>query len=66
MARAAKMVDIVVAGRMAKMRVTVSEPAKVSVLKRTGDVIADAMSKAADAELNTQPRSKYRKVFNDC
>jgi hypothetical protein len=63
MARSAKMVDVVVAGRMAKMRVVVSEPLKESGLKRAGEVVADAMRQAGDAELNTQPRSKYRNTL---
>jgi len=60
MARAAKMVDVVVAGRMAKMKVVVTEPLKESGFKIAGEVVAEAMRQAGDAELNTQPRSKYR------
>jgi len=62
MARTAKMTNVVVAGRMAQMRVVVTEPTRESALKRTGDVIADAMRLAGEAELNTHPRSKYRKA----
>ena len=64
MAQTVKMIDIVVAGRMARMKVAVSQPAEGGALKRTGEVIADAMRKAAEAESNNQPRSKYRKNFN--
>jgi len=60
MARAVKMMDVVVVGRMAEMKVGVTEPAKRSAISRTGDVLAEAMRLAGDAELNTQPRSKYR------
>jgi hypothetical protein len=45
------------------MRVVVTEPAKESVLKIAGDVITEAMRQAADAEFNTQPRTKYRKAL---
>jgi len=63
MARAARMMDVVVAGRMAKMRVVVQEPKRDTTLKLTGDVIAKAMRQAADAEFNTQPWSKYRNAL---
>jgi hypothetical protein len=63
MAKAVKMMDVVVAGRMAKMRVIVTEPTRESALKITGNVITEAIRQAADAEFNTQPRSKYRKTL---
>jgi hypothetical protein len=63
MAKAAKMMDVVVAGRMAKMKVIVTEPVRDSVFKSTGEVIADAMRQAAEAEFNTQPRSSYRNAL---
>jgi len=63
MAKAVKMMDVVVVGRMAKMRVLVTEPTRESALKKTGYVITEAMRQAADAEFNTQPRSKYRKTL---
>jgi hypothetical protein len=63
MAKAAKMMDVVVAGRMAKMKVIVTEPAKDPALKSTGEVIVDAMRQAAEAEFRTQPRSSYRKAL---
>jgi len=53
----------VLASRMAKMRVTVTKPAKPSAFKKTVDVMADAMNKAEDAELNTRSKSRYRNVF---
>ena len=63
MARTAKMMDVVVAGRMAKMKVVVTEPTRESVIRKTGNVIADAMRQAAEADFNTQPRSKYRNAL---
>jgi len=63
MARAVKMMDVMVVGRMAKMRVVVTEPAKESALKKTGDAITEAMRQAAEADFNTQPRSKYRNAL---
>ena len=60
MARAAKMTDVVVAGRMAKMRVRVTEPARVTAFSRTAETVAEAMRLSCEAEFNTQPRSKYR------
>jgi hypothetical protein len=63
MARAAKMVDVMVAGRMAKMQALVSVPARESALKMTGKVLAEAMRLAGEAEFNTQPRSKYRNAL---
>ena len=60
MARAAKMMDVVVAGRMAKMRVRVTSPARKTVLNTTADTFVEAMRLAGEAEFNTLPRSKYR------
>lgn len=65
MARTAKMVDVVVAGRMARMKVTVKEPVRESGLKKANDVVVNAMRQAAEAELNTQPRSRYRNTMNN-
>ena len=62
MARAAKMIDVEVFGRMAKMRVVVSKPATESTMKRT---IAEAMRLAGEAEFNTQTRSRYRNALNN-
>jgi len=44
----------VIAGRMAKTRVRVSDPARESFFKRTFEAVSDAMSKAADAELSAR------------
>jgi len=63
MARAAKTTDVVVAERMAKMKILVSVPARESALKVTGRVLAEAMRLAGEAEFNTQPRSKYRNAL---
>ena len=63
MAKAVKMMDVVVVGRIAKMRVVVTEPTRESALKKTGDVITEAMRLAGEAEFNTQPRSKYRNAL---
>jgi len=63
MARTAKMMDVMVAGKMAKMKVIVTEPARESAFKRTGVILAEAMRLAGEAEFNTQPRSKYRKAL---
>jgi len=65
MARAAKMIDVEAFGRMAKMRVVVSKPATESAMKRTGEVIAEAMRLAVEAEFNTQTRSRYRNALNN-
>ena len=54
---------VMVVGRMAKMGVVVTQPARESALKKAADVIVDAMHQAADAEFNTQPRSKYRNAL---
>ena len=43
MARAAKMVNVVVAGRMAKMRVRVTTPVRETVFTRTAVTVAKAM-----------------------
>jgi hypothetical protein len=63
MARAAKMMDVEVAGRMAKMKVVVRQPATDSAMKRTVQVIVEAMHLTGEAEFNTQPRSKYRNAL---
>ena len=60
MARVAKMIDVEVFGRMAKMKVVVSKPAAQSTLKRT---IAEAMRLTCEAEFNTQTRSSYRNAL---
>jgi hypothetical protein len=65
MARTAKMVDVVVAGRMARMKVTVKEPVRESGLKKANDVVVNAMRQAAEAEFNIQPRSRYRNTMNN-
>jgi hypothetical protein len=62
MARVAKMIDVEVFGRMAKMKVVVRKPATESTLKRT---IAEAMRFTYEAEFNTQTRSKYRNALNN-
>jgi hypothetical protein len=60
MARAAKMTDVVAFGRVAKMRIVVRKPATDSVMKITGDVIAEAIRLSGEAEFATQARSRYR------
>ena len=62
MARAAKMIDVEVFGRMAKMRIVVRQPARESAMKRT---IAEAMRLTYEAEFNTQTRSRYRNALNN-
>ena len=62
MERAAKMIDVVVAGRMATMRVRVTEPVRETALSRTAGTVAEAIRLSGEAEFNTQPRSKYRKA----
>ena len=63
MEKAAKMMDVVVAGRMAKMKVVVTHPARESALTRTVEVLAEAIRLAGDAEFNTHSRSKYRNAL---
>lgn len=63
MGRTAKMVDVMVAGRMAKMRVRVTEPTRDSVYTRTIQTVSEAMHRAGEAELNTQPRCSYRNAL---
>ena len=58
-----KMMDVMVAGRMAKMKVVVREPARESALMRTGEVIAEAMRLAGEAEFNVRSRSRYRNAL---
>lgn len=65
MARTAKMMDVVVAGRMAKMRVRVTEPARNSAFSRTADTVTEAMRRSGEAELNTRPRSAYRNALEN-
>jgi hypothetical protein len=65
MARAAKMMDVVVAGRMAKMKAVMRHPATESVMKRTSDMIAEAMRLTGEAEFSTQSRSRYRNALNN-
>ena len=62
MAKAAKMMDVEVFGRMAKMKVIVTKPATESTLKKT---ITEAIRLAGEAEFNTQTRSSYRNVLNN-
>lgn len=63
MERTAKMMDVMVAGRMAKMRVKVMEPTIESTVSRTAQTVTEAMRLAGEAELNTQPRSNYRNAL---
>jgi hypothetical protein len=63
MPRAAKMMDVVVSGRMAKMKIVVRHPATESAMKRTGEMIAEAMRLTGEAEFNTQSRSMYRNAL---
>jgi len=63
MGRTVEMVDVTVAGRMAKMKVVVRQPARESAIKRTGEMIIEAMHLSNEAEFNTQPRSKYRNAL---
>jgi hypothetical protein len=63
MGRTAKMADVMVAGRMAKMRVRVTEPTRESFYARTVHTVSEAMHRAGEAELNTQPRSSYRNAL---
>jgi hypothetical protein len=65
MARTAKMMDVVVAGRMAKMRVRVTEPARNNAFSRTADTLTEAMRRSGEAELNTRPRSAYRDALKN-
>ena len=62
MAKAAKMMDVEVFGRMAKMKVIVTKPATESTLKK---IITDAIRLAGEAEFNTQTRSRYRNALNN-
>ena len=62
MARAAKMMDVVIFGRMAKMKVVVSRPTSEATMMRT---ITEAMRLAGEAEFNTQSRSRYRNALNN-
>ena len=57
------MVDVVVAGRMAKVKIVVRQPTRESALILAGEVIAEAMHLSNEAEFNTQPRSKYRNAL---
>ena len=63
MGRTAKMMDVMVAGRMAKMRVRVTEPARDSFYTRTVQTVSEAMERAGEAELNTHPRRSYRNAL---
>ena len=63
MGRTVKMTDVVVAGRMAKMRVKVVKPARENAYTRTVKTVGAAMHLAGEAELNTQPRSSYRNAL---
>ncbi|UCF88880.1 MAG: hypothetical protein JSV70_01095 [bacterium] len=63
MAQTAKMIDVVVAGRMARMKVVVKESRGDSALRKLGTVLNEAMRLAGEAELSTRPRSDYRKAL---
>ena len=63
MERTAKMTDVMPAGRMARMRVKVTAPVTETVYTRTAHTVSEAMRLAGNAELNTQPRSSYRKAL---
>jgi len=64
MAKAVKMMDVEVVGRMAKMKIVVRNPVTDSAMNRTGRTIAEAMRLSGEAEFNTRSRSVYRSELN--
>lgn len=60
MANTVKMMNVVVAGRIARMRVVEEDAGRESALGVLGRTLADALRKAGEAELDTRPRRTYR------